>query len=389
MKNKYNYVVLGAGKQGTAAAYDLGKNGDAERVALADKDINIARQACNRLNELLNTDIFQAKQINVDNSEALISLLDGKDAVISAVPYYYNLNITKAAIQAGCNYCDMGGHTDTVRSQLTMDKEAKNAGISIVPDCGMGPGLIVTMAVYVMDLFEEPREIYIYDGGLPQNPIPPWNYQATFHLNGLTNEMDGFAYYIRKGKVTPVPTLTEPEFIDIPPLGKLEADVTSGALSTSPWTFENKLQIYQNKTLRYPGHFEWWRAFKALGLFSEDPIKLNSHLITPREFFHTLLEPKIVSNEVVHDICLIRVKGIGIIKGKEQTIEMDLTDHYDEETGFTAMERLTGWHCSIMAIFQAKGKVAPGGIPMETAISPEVFMREFEKRGITYQINYK
>ena len=281
--------------------------------------------------------------------------------------------------------CDMGGHTGVVRQQLALDSEAKKAEVSIVPDCGMGPGLNVTMAMYVVDLLDEPQSVHIYDGGLPQNPVPPWNYQATFHINGLTNELDGQATFLRNGVPTPVDTLSEPEYTDFSPLGQLEADVTSGGMSTSPWTLEGQLEDYTNKTLRYPGHFEWLRAFKELGLFSEEAIKVNGEDVIPREVYHTLLEPKI-SGEKIRDICVMRVVGSGLKDGVETTITLDLVDTYDEETGFTAMERLTGWHCAIMMGFQARKMVRTGGVSMEVAVPAAKFMEAIRERGIRFEV---
>jgi len=304
------------------------------------------------------------------------------------VPYYYNLEITKACLAAGASLCDLGGHTGVVRQQLALDAEAKAAGVSIVPDCGMGPGLNVTMAAYVKDLLDEPRAVHIFDGGLPQDPIPPWNYQATFHINGLTNELDGQATFLRDGVITPVDTLSEPEFIEFPPLGRLEADVTSGGLSTSPWTFEGQLQDYSNKTLRYPGHFEWLRAFKELGLFSEESIQVDGSPIVPREMYHALLEPKISAPEI-RDVCAIRVIGYGKKENKETAITIDLIDYYDDETGFTAMERLTGWHCAIMMGFQARGQVPAGGISMEVAVPAAKFMDAVKERGIQFEVRFE
>ena len=101
--------------------------------------------------------------------------------------------------------CDFGGNTAVVRSQLARDAAARRAGVSIVPDCGMGPGLNVSLATYVMSLLDQPREVLIWDGGLPQRPEPPWNYAMTFNIGGLTNEYDGHAYFLRDGKVVEVP----------------------------------------------------------------------------------------------------------------------------------------------------------------------------------------
>jgi len=385
--NQYTYVILGAGRQGTAAAYDLAKFGEAKKIIMADIQKETAVQAAERINRLIGREVAVGQELNVSDRGALESNLQGVDVTLSAVPYYFNMEITKACLTAGSSMCDMGGHTGVVRDQLSLDSEAKAAGISIVPDCGMGPGLNVTMATYAKDLLDEPRAVHIFDGGLPQNPTPPWNYQATFHINGLTNEMDGQATFLRDGALTPVDTLSEPEFIDFAPLGRLEADVTSGGLSTSPWTLKGQLQEFTNKTLRYPGHFEWLRAFKELGLFSEEAIQINGYKIVPREVYHTLLEPKISTSEI-RDVCVIRVVGYGKKGGAETTVTIDLIDYYDEETGFTAMERLTGWHCAMMMGFQARGHVPAGGISMEVAVPAAEFMQAVQERGIEFEVRY-
>lgn len=382
---QFSYAVLGAGRQGTSAAYDLAKFGEAKRILLADLDKDTAMASADRINQLLGRDIASGQALDVSDRSALEAFLPGIDVALSAVPYYFNLEITKACLAAGVSLCDMGGHTDVVRQQLAMDGEAKKAGVSIVPDCGMGPGLNVTMAMYVMELLDEAQAVHIFDGGLPQVPIPPWNYQVTFHINGLTNELDGQATFLRNGVLTPVDTLSEPEFIEFPPLGKLEADVTSGGMSTSPWTLQGQLQEYTNKTLRYPGHFEWLRAFKELGLFSETAIEIGGKQVIPREVYHALLEPKIRAKHI-RDICVMRVVGYGLKDGKETTLTVDLVDRYDEETGFTAMERLTGWHCAIMMGFQARGRVPAGGVSLEVAVPAAEFMEAIRQRGIQFEV---
>ncbi|MCA9959149.1 MAG: saccharopine dehydrogenase C-terminal domain-containing protein [Chloroflexota bacterium] len=384
----YHYLILGAGRQGTAAAYDLAKFGAASKVTLADMYEETAVAAANRVNELIGWDVAVGKAINVADAQSVMAFMLDADAALSAVPYYFNLDITKAAIATQTHLCDMGGHTGIVRQQLVLDKEAQAAGVSIVPDCGMGPGLINTMAAYAIDLLDETHAIHIYDGGLPQHPKPPWNYQLTFHVNGLTNEMDGKAVFIRDGEVAYVDTLTEPEFIEFAPLGMLEADITSGGTSTAPWTFKGRVKAYENKTLRYPGHFEWLRAFKQLGLFSEEPVQVNGQSVVPRQLYHTLLEPQISAPDV-RDVCAVRIVGEGVKDGRETAVTIDLLDYFDEATGFTAMERLTGWHCAIMMGFQARGIVRAGGIPMETAVTPADFMAELPKRGIDYQVYWK
>ena len=380
----FHYIILGAGRQGTAAAYDLARFGDAGRIVLADVEINAAARAAQRINQLIGRPVADAQQLDASNRQALIDTLGPFDAAMSAVPYYYNLEITRAAIAAGTHLCDLGGHTDVVLTQLALNEEARKANVCVVPDCGMGPGMNNTMAAYAMGILDEPQEVKIYDAGLPEKALPPWKYQLTFHINGLTNEMDGQAVYLRDGKIVRLDTLSEPENIDFQPLGQLEADVTSGGTSTAPWIYEGRLKRYEVKTLRSPGHFEWLRAFKALGLFSERPIPVNGYEIVPRQVFHALLEPKITA-PVIQDVAIIRAVAKGLKSGRPTEVTVDLIDYYNEETGFTAMERLTGWHCAIMMGFLVRGQVNPGVIPAELAVPGDRFMDEVRRRAIKFE----
>ncbi|MCK4239450.1 MAG: saccharopine dehydrogenase NADP-binding domain-containing protein, partial [Candidatus Lokiarchaeota archaeon] len=163
----YIYAVLGAGRQGTAAAYDMAKFGDAEKVIIADKNLDQARKAAERVSNLLNVDFIESKQVDVRDQSSLIELLTGVDAFLSSVPYYFNLDISKATIRAGASMCDLGGNTDIVKKQLDLNPEAKKVGISIVPDCGQVPGMGTTLCVYAMSLLDKPRDVYMWDGGLP------------------------------------------------------------------------------------------------------------------------------------------------------------------------------------------------------------------------------
>lgn len=381
----YHYLIIGSGRQGTAAAYDLARFGEAESIKMADVRGEVAKAAAERINALVNRPVASSLELDAGNPEALRQALQGVDVALSAVTYYFNLGITQACIESGVSLCDMGGNTDVVLAQIKLDEQARAAGVSIVPDCGMGPGLINTMGVYVMDMLDNPREVYLYDGGLPQDPPLPWNYQLTFHINGLTNEYAGQATFIRNGEITLVDTFTELEFLDMPPLGRLEAFVISGSMSTTPWTHLGHLERYENKVLRYPGHYEVFWGFRQLGLFSEEPVMVDGQWVKPRSLYHALLEPQITA-PLIKDICVMRAVCVGEKDGRRARVTVDLWDRYDEATGFTGMERLTGWHCAIMMAQQATGKIGPGAHPMESAVPAEVIMKALQQRGIDHSI---
>jgi lysine 6-dehydrogenase len=376
----FNYVVLGAGRQGTAAAYDLAKFGGATRVTLADVDPALAQRSADQVNRLLGRSAIDIFTLDVKNEGEARRALQGYDVALSAVPYFFNLALTRAAIESGVSFCDLGGNTEVVRQQHALDPEARRAGVRVVPDCGMGPGMGNTLAVYAMNLLDAAEQVYVYDGGLPQHPVPPWNYELTFNIEGLTNEYYGGMTVLRDSKLTHIPCFTELEMLEVPPVGTLECFFIAGGASTAPWTFAHQLRGYELKVLRYPGNFAQLKAFSDLGLFAPDPVEVDGKGVVPRHLFHALFEPQ-VRAEITKDVCIIRARATGIKDGVPAEAVVEVIDYYDEATGFSAMQRTTGWHASIVAAMIARGETPVGSLPLEVAVPGAAFVREARRRG--------
>ena len=388
----FRYAVLGAGRQGTAAAYDLALRGQAQSVVVGDYDLSIAQAAADRVNRLLaesagrDTATVQvtATQVNARDHASLVTFLHGVDSFLSAVPFVFNLGVTRAAIEAGASMCDLGGNTDLVREQLRFSPQAEAAGISIIPDCGQVPGMGTTLMAYALSLLDEPEGVSMWDGGIPQKPQEPWNYKLTFHLNGLSNEYYGSTMVLRHGQLTEIKCFdpSEYELIEFPePIGTLEAFATAGGTSTAPWTYLGKLKTYQNKTLRYPGHAAQWKAFSDAGLLELEPVEVNGVRVVPREVLHALIGPKIEAPPNFRDMVLIRTLATGRHQDKAAEAQVDLVDYYDELTGFTAMERTTGWDGAIVAQMMARGETPRGAVPVELAVDPAKFVAQLRQRG--------
>ena len=155
-----------------------------------------------------------------------------------------------------------------------------------------------------------------------------------------------------------------------------------------PWTFKEKLKILENKTLRYPGHWEWMKAYRELGLFSRKSIEHNNQKIVPRDFYHQLLEEKI-NHGRVEDVCLMRIRAIGKKDSKKVELNLDAIELYDKKLGLTAMEKWTGWHISIMAIEIAYNRIDKGAISVENALKGHIFLEEAKKRNYNIKIDIK
>lgn len=281
---------------------------------------------------------------------------------------------------------DLGGNTDLVQEQIKFNSPAKEAGIAIIPDCGQVPGMGTSLTVYAMSLLDETEEVNMWDGGNSLNPKPPFNYILTFNIAGLTNEYYGVANFIRNGKIVQVPTFLDEDYeiVEFPqPIGKMEAFVAGGGTSTMPWSFDGKLKTLWNKTIRWPGHFAEWKAYIHAGLLEVEPVEVQSIQICPREVLHTLLEPKLRAKPGERDLVIVRVLAKGRKDGHKAQVMIDLIDYYDEATGFTAMQRTTGWDGSIKTILNAQGVTPRGVNPAEIAVSGPLYADELRKRGFS------
>jgi len=386
------YAVIGAGRQGTAAGYDLIQHGQAEIVVMADSDIRQSERAAHRINQLTGSKKAHAMRLDAAEPSQVAAVLKQEriNAFLSAVPYFFNLGLTRAAIEVGAGMTDLGGNSQVVLDQLALSPEAAEAGVTVVPDCGQVPGMGSSLVVYAIEPLDEPVDVFMWDCGLPQQPEPPWNYRLTFSIEGLTNEYYGDCLFLRQGKLTPVPALTEYERRRYPPpIGDLEAFTTSGGLTTSARSFEGRLRTLQNKTLRYPGNFDQLKVIEQLGLFDPETIMIGNFEISPRQVLHHLWDPQIRAEPETRDFILIDILATGKQRGVERQVEVRLVHSYDEDTGFTAMEQATGWHAAILTAAIAHGHVPSGVVPVERAMTGAAFVEQASQRGFNVERNLR
>lgn len=383
----YRYLVLGSGMQGCAAGYYLARFGEAQELIFADRYLEVAQKASQRINRLLGKDISRAIQVDATKENELSSAFASADAVLSAIDYSLNVKITEAAIKAKVHLCDLGGNTDVVRKQLELKDAAQKNSISIVPDCGLAPGLGNTLASYGIELLDECESVQIRCGGLPQEPKGPLLYKLVFSIRGLTNEYFGKAWALRNGEIVEIDTFTELEELEFPqPVGRCEAFVTTGGTSVAPWTFKNKVKNYDYKTVRYPGHYEKMKCILELGLLDTKPIEVQGLQIAPREVFHAVASQSLnYPND--KDLVVLRVTCSGKKAGSPKRIQFDLMDFQDDETGFTAMERTTGFPAALVLIHCARGDAQKGVVPLEQAIRNSSYFEELNRNGLVVKVS--
>ena len=369
-------LVLGAGLQGSACAYDLLQHPGVDRVTVAD----LKPDRIPALLRPLAGRRLALQKLDVQDGAALRAAMGGHEAVLNAAPYYFNLEVSKAAVDSGVHCADLGGNTEIVFQQRKLDAAARERGVSIIPDCGLAPGMVNILAAEGILRVGEAESVKIYVGGLPQHPEPPLNYQIVYSLEGALDYYTTPSWVLRDSRPTRVDALSELEQVTFPPpVGALEAFHTGGGISILPWAYEGKVRTMEYKTLRYPGHVAVMRPIRELGLLDLTPVKVKGKEVVPRDLFIAAVSPKLTKPEG-RDLVALRVE----VHGRNgQRAAWQLLDYYDEARGISAMMRTTGYSLAVTGLMQVEGRIAVRGVRTpDEAVPFADYVAELGKRGV-------
>ena len=370
-------AIIGAGLMGRAVLFDFANNETVKTVGVFDIDENLAKEIADKYGYGKAT----AGCLDASDIEAVSVILREYDAVVSCVPYKYNLALTRAAINAKCHLIDLGGNNDVVNTQLEMNDEAEKAGVVIIPDCGLAPGMVAVLTADGVKRFDSINSLKIRVGGLPQSPRPPLDYQMVFSAEGLINEYWEPCIILEDGKKKTVNPMTGVELLEFDGIGKLEAFYTSGGTSTLPDTYKGKIDFLDYKTIRYPGHCQLFKPMLEIGLASRQQIEIENQMVQPRDVFKAVLNKSLSFNDL--DIVLVRLVFEGKKDDQDKTKVYEIIDRQKNKTGLTAMMRCTSFPAAIIATMAASGDISERGCkPQELVVKPALFIPQLKKRGI-------
>lgn len=371
-------LVLGAGLQGSACAYDL--------LAHTDYDVVIADINVDSVAPFLQPYVggrLTLQQVDANDRASVRRVMEGVTATMSAFPYYFNLGMAVAAVDAGSHFCDLGGNTEIVLQQKALADRAREKGVSVIPDCGLAPGMVNILAQHGISRLDRVDAVRIKVGGLPQNPEPPLNYQLVYSLEGALDYYTTLSWVLRDGKPTQVKALSEIEELEFPGVGTLEAFHTAGGLSTMAQSYEGKVPTMEYKTLRFPGHAKLMEAVRDMGLLELEPVDVKGSRVVPRDVFISIVGPRLRKDyRVSPDMVVLRVEADGEKDGRPALFRWDLLDRYDAATGITAMMRTTGFSLAITGAFQAEGRIEPGVWTPDEAMPAPAYIDALAGRGV-------
>ncbi len=374
------YLLLGAGLQGTAIAHDLLRHAEGTTGLVAvDSDADSLERLAARFGDAR----FRVAPGYVQDQAFLAPLMKEADVVISAVNYWYNAPLAAQAIGQRAHFLDLGGNNDVVAREFALDAAARDAGVAIVPDCGLAPGLAGILGYWLTTRLAKTASLRLRVGGLPLQPRPPMNYKIVFSVEGLINEYIEPAVVIRGGRLDTVPSLTELETLTFPePFGELEAFQTSGGTSTLPQTLAGRVPELDYKTIRYKGHCAQFRLLRELGLTDDRPLAFPGGEVSPRQMLANRLKNALEMPGPDAVLVLVVAEGWDAA-GEPKRLAVRIIDRHDDATGLSAMMRMTGFPAATIARMLASGTLdAVGACCQELIVPGQDMAAELRRRGI-------
>lgn len=352
-------LVLGAGLVGNLIARDLAEDFDVTIV-----DIN--EQTLAQLKSKYNIKGIQA---DLSDTKRIKEIVKDYDLIVGALPGFMGYKAIKAVLEAGKNIVDISFFPE---DPFSLDEIAKENNVSVLIDCGVAPGLSNIILGHAVETLEEVESFVCYVGGLPVERTLPWQYKAPFSPIDVIEEYTRPARIVENGKIVEKEALSESELLWFPNIGTLEAFNTDG-LRTVLQTI--KVPNMKEKTLRYPGHIDYIKFLKEIGLFNTEKINLKDCAVSPIELTSKVLINQWQFREDEEDLTVMRIIISGKKDSKTAVIQYDLFDRYDKQTHAFSMARTTGYTCTAVVRYLVKNDLPKG------LITPE----ELGKREDAYQ----
>lgn len=380
-------LLLGVGMQGKTALQDLVQSCEVTEIIAADRNVEALKAyvAGRRYGSKV-----RCEHVDAADGESIRRLMKrGVDVAIDLLPAHLCGRVAAAAVRQSVHLVNT---FYTVPQVKGLAAEAESRGVTILPECGLDPGIDLVMLGEAVRALDQVEEIWSYGGGVPEPEAVdnPLKYKVSWTFEGVLNSYRRAGRVIRDGTIVRIPD-TEvfyPENIhdiEIEGVGRLEAFPNGDAVKYADLLeiARSKLRTLGRYALRWPGHCAFWRAMVDLHLLDDEPVIVDGIMVDRKRFLAAALEPHLQYSADERDIVILRAEVKGRKGGIGQRVVMQMIDKRDLETGFTAMNRTVGYAASIGAQMIGAGKIAKRGLLTPVKDIPyEDFRWELAKRDI-------
>jgi len=376
-------VLGGCGGQGRAALYDLSRNEKVARLTCAD----LRPELLGSFDFISKNDI-QAVQLDATNSNALAAILDDEfDVVLDFLPPQCVRPVAEAALQRGVPLVNTNYPYDI----LDLDQAAKEKGVTIMPECGLDPGIDLILYKYSLEYFDEVHKLNSYCGGIPEKAAcdNPLNYKISWNIEAVLNSQIRDATVMAASEVSFIPAEAQHDNafihqIEFPGLGPLEAIPNGNAVHYAELLgITDALKETGRYSLRWPGWCDFWRPLRELGFLSHVPIKGIPHEVSPFEIVAAILAPQLQYKDEEKDLAVMVNVVEGLKNGDRQRMTCSLMLERDLSTGLMAMNMGVAYPACIIAEMIVSGEITPKGVLSPAVDIPcQRFLERLKTKGI-------
>ncbi len=393
-------VFGGTGRIGSAVAWDLASFGGADLVGIAGRN----NDSLHKTVDWIGSDKVLAHILDIEDSSALRELMMDYDVGIIALPdRKSSYKTVKAAIESGLNVVDVLEEYhrrpepyETEGLQIpagmsledfgeSLHREALENDVTVLDGMGFAPGLSnVTLGEGIRKVRADCAVARV--GGIPSNASAarhPLQYMITWSFGHVLREYMVRVRILKEGKIAEVDATSGRESFRFQECGRdemLECAITPG-MPSFLYT-RGSLKNFAEKTIRWPGHWQAIDALKECGLLDLQPVSFAGGTIRPRDFFLSLIEPRLRPLPGDEDVCIMWNTAAGI----EKRADYFMWTVADPANGISAMARVTGFSAALAARLLGNGEIEEKGIVApEDAIKDEIyqkFMLDLGKRGL-------
>jgi len=366
-------VLGGVGAMASETTIDLAQTSDFDEIMVADIDVAKAEALIKELDQSR----LKAMKINADSISAMAELMHGFDIVANGLPRDYCENAIKAAIMAKVDMLDLiSPHEET----LALDKEARNAGVSIVGGVGITPGITNILAQLGAERLSEVEQIDIDFAAFRSIARSP----GLLHV--ILWEFDPRTesrYRYEDGQLIPNAPFSGARSVDFPePIGtQTTYYVPHGESQTLSKNIAGVKRVYIRGC--FPSRaMGLVRSLYDYGLYESTPVPYEGNQIDPMGFIRSYLLNSPEGDQTEVWGYSVQIEVIGRLQDRDVMCRF-VTSHPPMQKwgGPRAYSKNVGIPLSIGAQLLAQGKVRKKGVDgAETMLPAEEFVAELRKR---------
>ncbi len=378
-------VHLGCGVCGLVCAEHLANHPKVDRLVLADRRIEGARELAKRIP----ADRVEVQEVDGTDRAALASLLKGADVVVASMPWRLNLAVLETAARVGVDYVDFGMPFDGTGPEFdAADSLCREGGISALVGMGMEPGISDVFAMHAARRFDRVDEVHVFDGDTAS--VPGLDLFSTWSPVDLLDEMSVPPAVFEDGSIMFLPPMSVKRTYRFPkPVGPLTVYKTN---HDETYFLPMALPSLQRASFNIfidPAWVDAANSLRRLGLLRKDAIDVRGTRVRPLDVIAAALPVPSGLAGRIGGVAMFLVEVTGMKAGRRRRVRIWTSLAYRDayrlhRTNATAY--LVGTGGAVASEMLIEGRVQETGLVIPERLPPEDYLARLKRKGVRVHV---